>query len=160
MPETTVWRGLLGIERTIVERVDFEAEGRVVAHVRPVAREVGRCGVCRRRCPSYDGGGGRRRWRTLDSGTGRVFLEADAPRVTCRAHGVTVTAVPWARHGAGHTKVFDQQVAWLATRTSKSAAMELMRIAWRTVGAIIERVWQDVEGGTDRLAGGAADRDR
>ena len=28
-----------------------------------------------------------------------------------------------------------------------------MRIAWRTVGAIIERVWADVEAGTDRLAG-------
>ena len=62
-----------------------------------------------------------------------VFIEADAPRVTCRDHGVVVAAVPWARHGAGHTRGFDDQVAWLATHTSKTAVTMLMRIAWRTV---------------------------
>ncbi|MBD4430247.1 ISL3 family transposase, partial [Xanthomonas citri pv. citri] len=62
-------------------------------------------------------------------------------------------AVPWARHGAGHTVVFDEQVAWLATQCSKSAVTELMRIAWRTVGAIITRVWADVEALGDRFAG-------
>jgi transposase len=83
----------------------------------------------------------------------QVYLEADAPRVACREHGPTVAAVPWARHGAGHTVVFDEQVAWLATQCSKSAVTELMRIAWRTVGAIITRVWADVEALGDRFAG-------
>jgi hypothetical protein len=64
-----------------------------------------------------------------------------------------VRAVPWARHAAGHTRVFDEQVAWLATQCSKSAVTELMRIAWRTVGAIITRVWADVDARCDRLAG-------
>lgn len=62
-------------------------------------------------------------------------------------------AVPWARHGAGHTHAFDEQVAWLATQCSKSAVTELMRVAWRTVGAIITRVWEDVENVHDRFAG-------
>ena len=70
----------------------------------------------------------------------RVFIEADAPRVTCAEHGVVVAAVPWARHDAGHARAFDDQVAWLVTHTSKTAVMELMRIAWRTVGAIAARV--------------------
>jgi transposase len=74
-----------------------------------------------------------------------AFLEADAPRVRCREHGVVVTHVPWAAHDAGHTHVFDQHVAWLVVRTSKSAVTELMRIAWRTVGAIAARVWARVE---------------
>jgi hypothetical protein len=41
--------------------------------------------------------------------------------------------VPWARHGAGHTRDFDDLAAWLAVRTSKSAVCELLRIAklWR-----------------------------
>lgn len=39
----------------------------------------------------------------------------------------------------GHTRVFDEQVAWLATQCSKSAITELMRIEWRKVGAIITR---------------------
>lgn len=61
--------------------------------------------------------------------------------------------MPWARHGAGHTYGFDEQVAWLATQSSKSAITKLMRVAWRTVGAIIARVWADVEQLHDRFAG-------
>jgi transposase len=34
-----------------------------------------------------------RRWRGLDLGTTRVFLQADAPRVRCAEHGVTVAAL-------------------------------------------------------------------
>ena len=83
----------------------------------------------------------------------RVFVEADAPRVRCAEHGVVVAHVPWARHGAGHTLAFDETVAWLVTQCSKSAVTELMRIAWRTVGAIIARVWADVEALGDRLDG-------
>ena len=62
------------------------------------------------------------------------------PRVRCPGHGVVVAAVPWARHGAGHTRFFDDQVAWLAVACSKTAVMTLMRVAWRTVGAIVTRV--------------------
>ena len=82
-----------------------------------------------------------------------MFLEADAPRVNCPAHGPTVRQVPWARHGAGHTYPFDQQVAWLATQCSKTAITELMRIAWRTVGAIVGRVCADIDARVDRLDG-------
>jgi transposase len=82
-----------------------------------------------------------------------AWLEADAPRVNCREHGPTVIAVPWARHGAGHTRAFDDQVAWLAVHTSKTAVAQLMRIAWRTVGAICARVAADASKALDRLAG-------
>ncbi len=81
------------------------------------------------------------------------MLEADTPRVNCSTHGVVVAHVPWARHDAGHTYAFDDQVAWLATQASKTTATELMRIAWRTVGAIITRVWADIDAQHDRLAG-------
>ena len=102
-----------------------------------------RCGSCRKRSPRFDAGAGRRRWRSLDAGPIQVQLEGHAPRVTCSTHGVIVAAVPWARHQAGHTHHFDAQVAWLATQSSKSAVTVLMRIAWRTVGAIVTRVWDD-----------------
>ncbi len=111
-----------------------------------------RC-VCGRRSGLYDRGEGRRRWRGLDFGEVQVFLESDAPRVRCRDHGIVVARVPWARHRAGHTFAFDQQVAWLATQTSKTAACELMRIAWRTVGAIITRYWADTAAAVDQFAG-------
>lgn len=155
MQNATLWRALLGVEKTVVEDVEFDEEEQLlVAHVRPRARARARarCGRCDRRSPAYDRGEGRRRWRALDLGTVQVMLEAAAPRVNCPEHGPTVAAVPWARHGAGHTNVFDEQVAWLATQCSKSAVTELMRIAWRTVGAIITRVWADVEALHDRFA--------
>lgn len=154
MQNATLWRALLGVEKTVVEDIEFDEDEEVlVASVRPQRPARGRCGICRRRAPWYDRGEGRRRWRGLDLGTVRVFLEADAPRVNCPVHGPTVRQVPWARHGAGHTLVFDQQVAWLATQCSKTAITELMRIAWRSVGGIITRVWADTEGGLDLFAG-------
>ncbi|MEP6816532.1 MAG: ISL3 family transposase [Marmoricola sp.] len=154
MRDVSLWRGLLGVEKTVVERVEFDEDvGVLVAHVRPSKRQRSRCGVCGRRSPGYDAGAGRRRWRTLDLGTVVAVLEADASRVRCAEHGVVVAAVPWARHDAGHTHAFDEQVAWLATQASKSTVTQLMRIAWRTVGSIITRVWADVDARCDRLAG-------
>ena len=155
MRADSLWRGVFGVEKTIIEDVVFdEDEGHIVASVRPAARQRSRCGRCRRRCRGYDQGRGeRRRWRALDLGTIVTWLEAEVPRVECREHGVVVAHVPWARHGAGHTHAFDQQMAWLATRTSKGAVVELMRIAWRTVGSIIARVWADVEALIDPFDG-------
>ena len=154
MQNASLWRALLGIENTVVEDVEFDEEAQVlVAHVRPRRASRGRCGTCGSTASWYDRGQGRRRWRGLDMGTIQVFVEADAPRVNCPVHGPTVRQVPWARHGAGHTRCFDQQVAWLATQCSKRAITELMRIAWRTVASIITRVWADTAAGVDALAG-------
>lgn len=154
MQSATLWRNLLGVEKTVVEGIEFDEErGILVARVRPARGAAGRCGKCGQRSPWFDRGEGRRRWRALDLGTVQVWLEADAPRVNCPVHGPTVRSVPWARHRAGHTYEFDQQVAWLATRCSKSAVTVLMRVAWRTVGAIIARVWDDIEAEHDRFAG-------
>jgi transposase len=61
--------------------------------------------------------------------------------------------VPWARHGAGHTRAFDDQVAWLVTQCSKSAVVELMRVAWRTAGAIAARVVADARMARDPFDG-------
>jgi transposase len=152
--DVSLWRALLGVEKTVIERVEFDEDAELlVAHVRPTARARSRCGVCGRRRPGYDPGEGRRRWRSVDLGTMRAVLEADAPRVRCPQHGVVVASVPWARHDAGHTYAFDETVAWLTTQSSKSTVTELMRIAWRTVGSIITRVWDDVDAHCDRLAG-------
>src|SRR5665811_109384 len=110
--DVSLWRALLGVEKTVIERVEFDEEAELlVAHVRPTSRARGRCGICGRRSPGYDAGAGRRRWRALDLGTIRAVLEADAVRVTCAEHGVVVAGVPWARHDAGHTYAFDQTVA-------------------------------------------------
>jgi len=149
-----VWERACGLVRTVVEGVRFDDRtGAVVVSVRPDARARSRCGLCGRRSPGYDSGDGRRRWRALDAGTTRVFIEADAQRVQCRLHGPTVARVPWARHDTGHTRDFDAMAAWLVVRTSKSATCQLLRVAWRTIGSIITRVNNDVEANIDRLEG-------
>lgn len=154
MQNKKLWRRLLGLTRVSVESVrDDVIDGAVVVSVRAHRSEQKRCGRCRRRSPLYDRGDGRRRWRSLDWGTQQVWLEADAPRVQCRVHGPTVAAVPWARHGAGHTRDFDDTVAWLAVQCSKTAVTELLRVAWRTVGAIITRVQVDIDATVDRFDG-------
>jgi transposase len=149
-----LWQQLLGVERTVVEDVDFdEDDGTVVALVRPRKGATRRCGRCQQRCPWEDRGEGRRRWRALDLGSVPVYLEADAPRVRCPEHGVVVVAFPWARHRARHTSAFEDQCAWLAGHCSRSAVEELLRIAWRTVGAIVTRVVDDAHTRRDPLEG-------
>jgi transposase len=149
----SVWKKLFGLQRTVVEDVRLDDRDAVVVSVRPKARELDRCPHCRRRCPGYDWGEGRRRWRALDLGTTFAYLEAEAPRVTCRDHGVVVAAVPWARHDSSFTRAFEDQVCWLAVHTNKTAVAELMRIAWRTVGWICERVSAEQLRGRDLFSG-------
>jgi transposase len=152
--DVSLWRGLLGIEHTVIESVAFDPAGQVlVVGVRPAVRRAARCGRCRIPARGYDRGRGRRRWRSLDFATVRVYLEADAPRVRCAVHGVVVAHVPWARHGARSTHWFEDQVAWQVTKMSLSAVAELMRVAWRTVNGILTRVWDEIAARVDLLDG-------
>jgi len=151
--EKRIWARLLGLERTVVESVEIDDQGQLVAAVRAHHKDSDRCGICGRRAPGFDLGEGRRRWRALDLGTTIAHVEAEAPRVRCPEHGVVVCRVPWARHDSRFTLAFEQQVAWLAVNTSGSAVAELMRISWRSVGAICERVAAVAGRDADLLAG-------
>lgn len=108
-----VWARLVGLLRAVVEDVFLDEED-VVVCVRPRARERGRCPLCRRRCAREDWGDGRRRWRALDLGMVKAFVEAEAPRVNCKRHGVIVAAVPWARHDSWFTREFEDQCVRVA----------------------------------------------
>lgn len=155
MRSSSLWKQILHYPDTVVEWEHFdELADAVVLGVRTTRRARRRCGLCQRRCPLYDQGRGRRRWRMLDVGARRAFVEADQPRVSCPQHGVVVAAVPWARHAVGHTRDFDAEVAWLTRQMSKTAVCLLLRIAWATVGAIITRVVAEADAlAGDRLTG-------
>jgi transposase len=154
----------LGDQNMVVEGVDIEVETRqvrkvpvasevLVLRVRPKATAAGRCSRCLTRCPGYDSGDGERRWRTLDVGTTKAYLQAAAPRVECPEHGVVVAHVPWARPGAKCTHVFEDTCAWLAAHAALSVVTILLRIAWRTVADIVTRVVADGRDTNDLLAG-------
>ncbi len=151
MPGRSVWLRILGVVDSVLEGLVEEPDGSVVAHVRPTRRQQQRCAICGRRSPLYDQGEGRRRWRGLDVGCTRFFVEAAAARVSCQVHGVVVAQVPWARHRSRFLRSFEDQVAWLATQCSQKACSQLMRLDWETVGRIITRVVEQASRGHDRL---------
>lgn len=154
MRQAIVWARLFGVSGAVIEGVDLdEGVAAVVARVRVRRGGRGRCGVCGRRCISYDQGEGRRRWRAPDLGTTLAYVEAEAPRVRCPEHGVVVAAVPWARHDSRYTHAFEEQCAWMAVHVSKTTLSEYLRIAWRSVGGIIGRVVEERSAATDRLDG-------
>jgi transposase len=51
-----------------------------------------------------------------------------------------VEHVPWAEPGARFTLPMEEHVAYHAQRTDRTTAMQLLRVAWRTVGSIVRRV--------------------
>ena len=134
----------LGVERAVFESIGWDNPEQTTAtfilRVRLRQQDRRRCPYCSRRCPGYDGGNGVRRWRLPDMGLSPAYVEAETARVQCPEHGVVVRAVPWARSGSDFTYAFEETVTWLAVRTDKTTVSTLLRIAWRSVGAILERV--------------------
>lgn len=90
-------------------------------------------------------------WRHLDLGRWRLEVHAQLRRLRCPEHGVHVEGVPFARDGARFTRDFENLVAWLATKTDKTATCRLTRIDWQTIGRVIERVGDELIDG-DRLS--------
>jgi transposase len=83
-------------------------------------------------------------WRHLDLGVWRLEIHARLRRLRCPEHGALVEGVPFARYGARFTRDFENLVAWLATKTDKTAITRLVRIDWETVGRIIKRVGDEL----------------
>ncbi len=82
-----------------------------------------------------------RRWRHLDWGTSKVWLEAEIRRLDCRRCGrVRTEQVPWARPRARHSRDFEDVVAWLAQHTDKTTIGKLLRSSWETIDGIVQRV--------------------
>ena len=85
-----------------------------------------------------------RRWRHLDLGAVKLFVEAEIRRLHCRhCDRVRTEDVPWARPRARHTRDFEDVVAWLAQRTDKTTVTRLLRCSWEAVAAIVTRVVVD-----------------
>jgi transposase len=134
---TTAFNRLLGLPGASVRAVRFDHDGVVVAvALRRRRRVCSRCGqVCAATHDTVLS-----RWRHLDLGGQRCYLVAWLRRVKCRDCGVRVEAVPWARPGSRFTRDFEDVVAFLAQQMAKDPIARLMRVAWDTVGRIVDRV--------------------
>lgn len=138
MRATTLLGKILGLKKTRILGVTFDDVGLVV-DVAPTTR-VAVCSSCGRRVRAVHDRYKDRRWRHLDLAGLRVWLRYTIRRVDCPRCGVVVELVPWAECQSWFTYEFEEQVAYLAQRADKTTLSDLMRIGWKTVGAIIERV--------------------
>jgi transposase len=137
---TTAFNRMLGLAGAWVRDVAFGSEAVIVT-------------VClRAKKPVCSGCGARglkikehrqKRWRALDLGGLRCVIECRLRRLYCPGCGDVYEAVPWARAGAKYTREFDDLVAWLAQQMSQTQVTRLMRIGWKSVGSILERVVAD-----------------
>jgi len=147
---TTAFKRLLRLPGASVIDVSFTTDGVVVSvrlrrrrRVCSTSGQTGRLEIHDRRL---------KRWRHLDLAGGRCWIECELRLLRCRDCGVRLEAVPWARPGAHHSRDFEDTVAWLAQQMAFAPITRLLRIGWRTVGAIVERVVAD-HLDADRLEG-------
>lgn len=138
-----ILRWALGLVKAAVTGARLEG-GDVVVSVRPYRREALRCPVCGRRCACHDHLG-MRRWRAMDLGMSKCWIEYRPARVSCPEHGVHEERVPWARAGSRFTRGFEDWTACLAVRCTASSVARIARIEWHTVGSICSRVYSELE---------------
>jgi transposase len=139
---TTAFNRLLRLPGAAVIDVSLSGEGVIVTvRLRRRRRVCSVCGQTGRGVRAHD----RRlkRWRHLDLGSSRCVIECELRRVWCADCGAQFEAVPWARAGSRYTRDFEDVVAWLAQQMAKTPIAGLLRIAWDTVGRIVERVVND-----------------
>jgi len=139
---TTAFSRLLSLTGVWVRQVRFEPDKLVV--------EVA---LTRRRliCPLCEYSTAARKdtrpvdsvWRHLDLGVWRLEVHCRRRRLWCPQHGARTEGVPFARAGSQFTRDFECLVAWLATRTDKTAIKAMLRVDWDTVGRIVGRVCGD-----------------
>jgi transposase len=138
MLATDLLSAVLGMKETRVASVRLGLMS-VIADVEPT-RQAPVCSGCFSPASKvYDRRPGRW-WRALDVCGVKLELRYDLRRVDCADCGVTAELVPWAEPGSKFTWEFEQQAAYLAQKCDKTTVSHVMRIAWETVGTIIERV--------------------
>ena len=140
MRVTTAFNKMLALPGAWVRDVAFGAEGVVVTVALKTRKPV--CSGCGTR-----GLGVKehrtKRWRHLDLGAVRCAIECRLRRLYCPACGDVYEMVPWARAGSPYTRDFEDMTAFLAQQMNQTAVRRLMRIAWESVGKILERVVAD-----------------
>ena len=129
MRVTTAFNTMLGIAGSSVTTVEFTPVG-VIVGLRARRRRL-QCPCGWQTHATYDRSV--RRWRHLDLGACRLFVESEIRRLHCRRCGrVRTEQVPWARPGARLTRDLEDLVAFCAQRMDKTTVARLLRISWRS----------------------------
>ena len=141
---------LMGYEKiTVLDFYDepdkyHEGEKVFVATVALEEESLYRCPVCGQICGKYDSSGFVKRWRSLDLGKRKFFIECVYPRLLCVEHGVRKCQIPWAFADSDYTQSFEVRVAYAAAKSPISLVSKEYRIKWGTVGNCVKRVQRNI----------------
>ena len=127
------------VTRIAVKYVKLEG-GCLIVGCAPRKGQARRCAECGKKAPVHDCSTEPRRWRSLDLGTTKTFIEHATVRVACPTCGAHAAAVPRAHRASRFTRAFEEQVAWLCVHCSRSVVASLMRIDRKSVGPVCGRV--------------------
>ena len=106
--DSKILRYVLALVNTVILGIYFEP-GSIIVKVRPYKNRKGHvCPICGERHKCYDHLE-TRRWRALDIGRMRCYLEYAPVRVDCPKDGVRVEEVPWARPKSRFTRDFSSR---------------------------------------------------
>jgi transposase len=136
-----VFQHLLRLQGVRVAGVEFRVDAYII-FIDVVATGRGRaCSRCQRRsrAGSYDSKK-RRLWRHLDLGCWEIYLRSTIHRFWCKGCRAIVTEqIPWAEFRSAFTRDFEDLVAYFVQQTNKTVVGHVMKVAWPTVGNILER---------------------
>lgn len=108
-------------------------------HARPYKRVQRKCPVCGRKCPGYDHKQEHKsRWRAPNLNGVPVYICYRPQRIRCPEHGVLTEYIPWADGSSRFTREFNDEIAWMACRMSKTDIALYENINWRTVGSCVK----------------------
>ena len=114
--------------------------------VSPYKRKQCLCPICMKKCPIYDHKRPEMsRWRAPDFNGVPVYLCYRPARIMCKEHGVHTEYIPWADGKSRFTADFNNEVAWLVSRMSKSDIALYLGINWRTVGNCVDAACKRIE---------------
>ena len=150
MKITQFIRTIIGYEKIRVKGFEMETESYhgdtiFVAKVELYKKEQYKCSVCGSRCGKYGYQKNRvKRWRSLDLGKNRFYIECEVPRCICSQHGVKTAKIPWAFPDSDYTYAFDMQVTYCAAKLPTNFVARKYRLKWETVGNCVKRVQANV----------------
>lgn len=124
---------------------EFE-QTQIMVHARPYKRVQNLCPVCMKKCPGYDTKyDTESSWRAPNLNGIPVYICYQPNRIECPEHSVLTEYIPWADGDSRFTEDFNNEVAWMVCRMSKTAIAQFENINWRTVGNCVKAAHARIE---------------
>ncbi len=124
---------------------DFE-ELRIIVSGRPFRRVQKLCPYCKKKCPGYDTkNNSESTWRAPNLNGIKVFICYQPQRIECPEHGVHTEYIPWSDGNSRFTPEFNNEIAWMVCRMTKSDIALFEGINWRTVGNCVKAAQERIE---------------